>query len=117
MELPKCDILISLDQYQSLACSTAIYPPKFGLAYTVTGLAAEAGELVGKYAKALRDDAGIIAPARRAAMISELGDVLWFAAMVAQELGTSLTNVAKLNIQKLQDRQNRNVLGGSGDYR
>lgn len=54
---------------------------------------------------------------KRAAIIKELGDTLWYAAAVATELDITLSSVARGNIEKLRDRQTRNVLAGSGDDR
>ena len=48
---------------------------------------------------------------------SELGDVLWYIAVLAHELNISLDDVADDNIEKLSDRLNRGVLKGSGDER
>ena len=50
-------------------------------------------------------------------MIKELGDVLWFVAIMADELGVSLEQVAQQNIDKLYSRQRRGALKGSGDER
>ena len=47
----------------------------------------------------------------------ELGDVLWYIANLATDLGLSLDNLAAKNLAKLHDRQNRNVLQGDGDDR
>jgi len=51
------------------------------------------------------------------ALVSELGDVLWYLAQFASELDIYLSDIAEDNITKLKDRQQRNVLGGNGDNR
>ena len=47
----------------------------------------------------------------------ELGDVLWYVAQLATELGLSLRDIAGANIEKLRSRMDRGKLGGSGDNR
>jgi NTP pyrophosphatase (non-canonical NTP hydrolase) len=47
----------------------------------------------------------------------ELGDVLWFVSEMAYVLGLELEDIAQGNLQKLADRQQRNVLKGDGDER
>ena len=51
------------------------------------------------------------------AMSSEIGDVLWYAARLADELGLDLGQIAQENMDKLLDRKSRGVIGGSGDNR
>lgn len=112
----------TLNEYQDDAQQTAQYPESVALDYLVAGLAAEAGEVAGKWAKHLRQDASsgsdsTVANALRDALISEIGDVLWFCAMLAHELDISLADVARVNISKLADRQARGKIKGSGDER
>jgi NTP pyrophosphatase (non-canonical NTP hydrolase) len=104
-------------EYQRLSRRTAQYPRSAWLAYPALGLAGEAGEVAEHAKKAIRDDSGTITDERRAAMAKELGDVLWYAAQLATELGLELDQVASENLEKLLSRQSRGVLSGSGDER
>ena len=113
--------IMRFDDYQAAAARTAIYPGAGtgeypALAYTALGLG-EVGELQGKVKKVYRDDEGVITPENRRAIMEELGDVLWYAACMARELGVSLGDVASNNLAKLSDRAARGQLQGSGDRR
>ena len=108
---------VELSEYQRLARRTAAYPREAWLAYPALGLAGEAGEIAEHAKKAIRDDAGTISDERRAAMARELGDVLWYLAGLATELGLDLDQIARENLEKLLSRQHRGVLSGSGDDR
>lgn len=107
----------SFKKYQNFTGTTAIYPEAgsgedIALAYVALGLAGEAGEIANKVKKIVRDgdyDAEALA--------DELGDVLYYVARFAAELGTSLNLVARDNMDKLQSRKERGVLGGNGDNR
>ena len=108
---------MDMDTYQQQASTTAKYPDDTGLVYCVLGLASEAGEVAGKLKKAIRDEGGVLSESRKQDLLSELGDVLWYCAMVAMELDATLTSVAQGNLDKLFDRKDRGVIGGDGDKR
>jgi NTP pyrophosphatase (non-canonical NTP hydrolase) len=108
---------VQIDEYQDAAYETAIYPDEVAVAYTALGLTNEAGEVAGKVKKVYRDNEGRFEPAVNAGIAKELGDVLWYLACLAKELGYSLDYIAQQNLDKLADRAARNVLGGSGDDR
>ena len=106
------------DDYQSAALRTARdkdAPDE--LMHLVLGLVGEAGEIAEKVKKLVRDKNSDLAQLDREDMAAELGDVLWYAAVLAHFLGLSLNDVAQRNIDKLADRQRRAVLGGAGDTR
>lgn len=102
-----------LNNYQVAARQTAQYNPDRALEYLSTGLAAEAGEVCGKIAKTFRGDK----PLDTAAVLDELGDVLWFISQLTTELNSTLEYVAATNIAKLADRSRRGVIKGDGDKR
>lgn len=104
---------MQLSEYQ-LAVKKYLLPSANNREYLVNGLAAEAGEVAGLVAKAVRDDDGLVDIIK---LKKELGDVLWFVAILSAYYRIDLTDVATSNINKLQSRQDRNVLGGSGDER
>lgn len=85
--------------------------------YPAMLLAEESGELVGKFAKAIRDCNGEIDEERRSAILYELGDVLWACAEIATLLDADLSEVMQANIDKLTSRKKRGVIHGSGDNR
>lgn len=85
--------------------------------YPAINLSGEAGEVAGKFAKAYRDDNGVITEERKQAIVKELGDVLWFVAELCTLLGVDMEDVMEHNISKLASRKERGVLFGSGDDR
>lgn len=108
---------MNFNDYQLATQHTAIYPKDDGLYYVTMGLTSEAGEVAGKVKKSLRDEGGVITPQRRESILSELGDVLWYCARIAEELDADLDEVAELNIMKLADRKERGAISGDGDKR
>lgn len=110
---------MELNEYQTATSATAIYPEKgkrtgSAINYTIIGLVGESGELANVWKKALRDGDYVAA---REKMRYELGDVLWYVARIALELGMTLEEVAQCNLDKLADRKSRNAIRGSGDKR
>ena len=85
--------------------------------HLVLGLVGEAGEIAEKIKKLVRDKNTDLAELDRDDMAAELGDVLWYTAVLANFLDLSLDEVAQRNVDKLADRQRRAVLGGAGDNR
>ena len=77
------------------------------------GLVGEAGEIAEKIKKTFRDNHCI----RNEEIMKELGDVVFYATALANIYGRGLQEVLQLNIEKLDDRQKRNKLRGSGDNR
>lgn len=113
---------MKFNEYQAATRETAIYPGagKGGpsaITYTTLGLTNEAGEVAGKWKKVIRDSNGAMNFEKEQEIAAELGDVLWYLARLADELGTSLEAIAQNNLDKLQSRKERGVIGGSGDNR
>src|SRR5512138_1759794 len=109
---------VNFVEYQEKAKQTAKYPViGHAVIYPTLGLTNEAGEVSGKIKKIFRDKEGIISEDDRAALLAELGDVLWYLAQVASELDLSLDEIAEHNIAKLLDRQARGKIHGNGDDR
>src|SRR5438445_13310807 len=84
------DRAMEFSEYQRFSRRTAEYPREAWLFYPALGLAGEAGEVAEHAKKAIRDDAATVSGERRAAMAKELGDVLWYVAQLASELGLDL---------------------------
>jgi NTP pyrophosphatase (non-canonical NTP hydrolase) len=114
--------MIDFDSYQLATSDTAIYPGALegntdALTYVSLGLVGEAGEIANKVKKILRDKGGVVTEDDTLELSKELGDVLWYLARLADEIGYPLEYIAQSNVNKLADRKKRDVLGGSGDNR
>ncbi len=103
---------MDLSTYQQGARRTAGYPQSASVTYPALGLAGEAGEVANQVKKIIRDDAGQVTPERRAKILDELGDVLWYAAALASDLGASLDEVAAANLEKLAARAANGTIQG-----
>lgn len=47
----------------------------------------------------------------------ELGDILWYAANLSAALRYELSDIARLNIEKINGRVERGTIHGAGDNR
>jgi NTP pyrophosphatase (non-canonical NTP hydrolase) len=114
---------MDFNEYQMLSKETAQGPadPDVGskaekqyavqfLALAVNGEAGELGEKVKKYAR--EDDDAYLEDAK-----AEIGDVLWYLSQLASLLDEDLSSIAEDNLEKLQDREERDKITGEGDHR
>jgi NTP pyrophosphatase (non-canonical NTP hydrolase) len=108
---------VDFNAYQIAAKKTALYADAYRVTYPALGLASEAGEVAGKVKKVLRDRGGDFGDEQIAAIKDELGDVLWYVATLAADLGIDMADIAAGNVDKLQSRLQRNVIQGDGDQR
>ena len=112
------DEVITPDLYENLAGQTAIFPKEKALEYLALGMTSEAGEVAGKVKKLIRDGDDVEGfEMKKIAIASEIGDVLWYCAMMAKEVGVPLNDIMKENLKKLHGRKERGTLQGSGDER
>lgn len=95
---------MDFDDYQRCARRTVVYPSDARIAYPLLGLVSELGEASGVAKRAIRDGAGLEAlvdgrdEARADQLAKELGDVLWYVAALAFDLGRPLSEVARTGL-------------------
>ena len=115
---------MNFNEYQEKAQETCL-PSAQNLYYLALKLGAEAGEVQQKIAKAIRD-AGL-EPGKeegsacfadlRQEVYHELGDVLWYVAVLAEYFFWDLESIALGNLDKLKKRAAEGKIQGSGDDR
>lgn len=113
---------MDLNEYQSKARETAVNTTIEHFAF---GILEEAGEIASVFKRVWRHDEGYLepddinglGPVAYDKIEAELGDLLWYVAMLADACDMSLNEVALFNLNKLQRRKARNVIRGSGDER
>lgn len=110
----------TFSEYQRIAAETAIYPGKkelIGLMYCGLGAAGEAGEVANKIKKVLRDNNCKLDADYREKIVKDIGGTLWYLSQLAEEMGTSLGEIALMNVDELRGRRERGTLHGDGDNR
>ena len=110
---------MTFDEYQKQALTTAIHHPDPLMDKTIwaMGISGEAGEVLEKWKKIVAYKDGVISDEDMGELCKELGDVVWYVAVLAHSLGVSLDEIMERNLKKLADRQTRSVLKGAGDNR
>lgn len=112
------DEIVFFDEYDALVEELVINPENCNnLQYASLGLAEEVGEVISYVKRGIRDHDGNIPDAARESVKKELGDVLWYLSRFCKLYGTSLSEIASINIKKLQSRKERNAIGGKGNER
>lgn len=109
---------MEMNDYQRKAAEFAIYPHSHSILYPALGLAGEAGEVANKVKKFIRDgyDQENFEQ-KKIELASEIGDVMWYCAALARDLGFELSTIAQENCSKLSGRKERGTIGGNGDDR
>jgi NTP pyrophosphatase (non-canonical NTP hydrolase) len=110
---------MTFDEYQKQALKTAVRNPDPDMDKTIwaMGIAGEAGEVVEKWKKIMAYDKGVVSKDRLNELAKEMADVVWYIAVFADSLGLSFESIMKQNLEKLKDREERNVIKGRGDNR
>ncbi len=110
---------MTFDEYQKRAMTTVLSSGDDfkDLLHWVLGITGEAGEVAEKLKKIVRDKGGEMTDEDKQEMAKEIGDVLWYLAIFAKDLGFSFDQIAEENLAKLKSRHARGKLGGSGDNR
>jgi NTP pyrophosphatase (non-canonical NTP hydrolase) len=110
---------MNFEDYQKQALTTVLTTgDEFkDLMHWVLGLNGEAGEVAEKLKKIIRDKNSVISDEDKQELAKELGDVLWYIAVFAHDLGIPLDVIAQQNLNKLLSRRDRGVLDGNGDNR
>lgn len=108
---------MEINEYQKAALTTAVYPEDKRIIYPALGMCGEAGEVADKVKKVIRDNNQHFTDDKKLEIAKEVGDVLWYCATMAHDIGFTLEKVAQMNIDKLASRKQRGKLSGSGDNR
>jgi len=103
----------TFNQYQDFVKTMKVYPEKHAIIYPTLGMLGEAGEASEKVKKWLRGDREL----DKLELLKEAGDVLWYLASLADDLGFTFQDMVDENVKKLSSRKERGVQKGDGDNR
>lgn len=105
------------EDYDDLVRVSKIYPKNRVIEYPVLGMCGETGEVAEKVKKVIRDNHNKYDASTKAAILKELGDVLWYLVATAQDLGYSFDDVIANNMAKVTNRIETKTQHGEGDNR
>ena len=108
---------MTLNEYQNFALSKAILPHDRNILYLALALSGEVGEAQDKIKKVIRDKGGQFKRQDFEAIALELGDALFYLSLLAHAINYDLSEIGRLNIDKINSRLERGTLHGSGDNR
>lgn len=112
---------MTFDEYQKQALTTAYTSEKNKelMAQTIwaMGIVGEAGEVIEKWKKIVAYKDGEITKEDLDELAKELGDVVWYIAVMADSLGLSFDDIMQRNVDKLKSRKARGAIKGKGDNR
>ena len=77
----------------------------------------EAGEVANKVKKIIRDGSDKNDDSLVSEIKSEIGDCLWYIAVLANDFNIKLSDIASANLEKLEKRKDKGTIHGSGDDR
>ena len=113
---------MKLDEYQKFCLDTAFFIGSEDIreeAYLTIALSGEVGELSNWVKKWFRDEPR--SPEENAELFKrmkgELGDILWYVAVLSHQLGYSLDEIVEYNKEKIKRRIENGTQRGSGDNR
>lgn len=72
--------------------------------YIAAAMCGESGELANELKKVFRDDDGMITDERKHAILSEMGDVLWYLYALCDLLDVKMVEVKQINMTKIIKR-------------
>lgn len=113
---------MELNEYQKKCKKYDVFKPTesfldASLVDKVLGLVGEAGEVADKIKKIVRDKESSPTEKDLLEIAKELGDTFWYLSLLSDYLGFTLEEISNINLEKLESRQKRDKISGSGDNR